>query len=262
MAFVEHEGRVFYSHFRKNQMAPSSAVVKLLQGIFDQQIDHSFFILRRRIFTSAALSEMCRGMVKVVAKRVSEAVLPEADLEFSEHLEFREIDNVENSISSVTQLNEQNQISLIDLRATWTVKSLATDEERLKAAFDLSQLVPRGKVLHDFDRGIAAILISAQGEILSYGINSNSKNKTLHAEVNMVQKYYQETGKKIPIDSVIYSTHKPCKMCAGMIYNWSESPKHLKVIYGIEESGGLSTQTVLDRMRLNQQLTLPEKSRN
>ncbi|WP_413582798.1 Bd3614 family nucleic acid deaminase [Bdellovibrio sp. HCB288] len=259
---MEHKGRVFFSHYRQNLMAPSSAVVKLLQGLFDRHIDHSFFILRQRIYTTAPITEMCRGMVKVVAKRITDLILPEADPDFSETLEFHEIDSSERTLSSVNQLSQQNQISLVDLCATLPGNTLNTDAKRLESAFKLSQIVPRGKVLHDFDRGIAAILISAQGEILSFGINSNSKNKTLHAEVNMVQRYFRETGRKLPAGSVVYSTHKPCKMCAGMIYNWSESTEQLKVIYGIEESGGMSNHTVLDQFGINQRLILPEKSRS
>ncbi|MGZ3771208.1 MAG: Bd3614 family nucleic acid deaminase, partial [Bdellovibrio sp.] len=70
VAFVEHNNTIYYSFYPRNCEAPSSAIVKLLQGVFDKFLDQSFFILRNRIYTTAALSEMCRGMVKVVAKRV------------------------------------------------------------------------------------------------------------------------------------------------------------------------------------------------
>ena len=114
--------------------------------------------------------------------------------------------------------------------------------------------VPRGAVLHDHDRAIAAMLIDGNGELLSYGVNSNSRNKTLHAEVNLVQRWFRESGKKIPSGAVLYSTHKPCKMCAGMIYHWSENPRDVQVFYAVEEDGGLSRETVLDQHRLNKQL--------
>jgi tRNA(Arg) A34 adenosine deaminase TadA len=114
--------------------------------------------------------------------------------------------------------------------------------------------VPRGGVLHDFDRDIAALLISPVGTVLSYGINSNSKNKTLHAEVNLVQRLYREKGFKIPEGSILYSTHKPCKMCAGMIYQWSEVPGSLQVYYSVEETGLFSRHTVLDREGLNKRV--------
>jgi tRNA(Arg) A34 adenosine deaminase TadA len=257
VAWVEFKGKVYFSYFAKGSSAPSSAVVKLLQGLFDRHKDHSFFILRQRIFTTAALSEMCKGMIKVVAKRATGEIVPEQDSEFSEQLEFIEVDVADNSLSSVTHLNTENQM-LVASVGEWLANLKPQNEsDHLKAAFDLSKQVPRGEVLHDYDREIAALLISPDGQVLSYGVNSNSINKTLHAEVNLVQRYFREHGQKIPAGSVLYSTHKPCKMCAGMIYDWAESSTQLKVYYSVEESGGFSKQTVLDRQGMNQRLQSP-----
>jgi tRNA(Arg) A34 adenosine deaminase TadA len=254
VAFVEFKGKVYFSHFPKASVAPSSAVVKLLQGLFDLHIDHSFFILRQRIFTTAVLSEMCKGMIKVVAKRASGELVPEQDSEFKESLEFIEIDSADRELSAVTHLNSENKMPLDKVNCWLRGVDANSDLKLLQAAHELSKQVPRGDIRHDYDRNIAALLISRQGEVLSYGVNSNSKNKTLHAEVNLVQRYFREHGSKIPEGSILYSTHKPCKMCAGMIYDWMEKSKNTKVYYSVEESGGLSSQTVLDRCGLNQQL--------
>ncbi|QDK46992.1 hypothetical protein DOM22_18420 [Bdellovibrio sp. ZAP7] len=254
VAFVEFRGKVYFSHFPKGSVAPSSAVVKLLQGLFDRHVDHSFFILRQRIFTTAPLTEMCKGMIKVVAKRASGEIIPEQDTHFQESLEFIEIDSAAEVLSTVTHLNAENKMPLAKLNEWLRNEKASTNQELLKAAHALSKQVPRGEVLHDHDRCIAALLVSKDGEVLSYGVNSNSKNKTLHAEVNLIHRYYREHGGKIPSGSVLYSTHKPCKMCAGMIYEWMETSANIKVYYSVEESGGLSSQTVLDRLGLNQQL--------
>lgn len=254
VAWVEFKGKVYFSYFTKGSAAPSSAVVKLLQGLFDRHKDHSFFILRQRIFTTAALSEMCKGMIKVVAKRATGEITPEQDLEFSEPLEFVEVESRENPLSVVTHLNSENQMQIATVEKWLSSLNPKSATEHLQAARDLSKQVPRGEILHDYDREIAAILIAADGKVLSYGVNSNSINKTLHAEVNLVQRYFRDHGQKIPAGAVLYSTHKPCKMCAGMIYDWAQNPDQLKVYYSIEESGGMSTQTVLDRHGLNRQL--------
>ncbi|WP_413585563.1 Bd3614 family nucleic acid deaminase [Bdellovibrio sp. HCB274] len=262
VAFVVFKGSVYFSYYRKDLLSPSSAVVKLLQGLFDRHIDHSFFILRQRIYTTERLTEMCRGMVKVVAKRATDQIQPEQDPYFTETLNFIEIDHSENSLSAVHHLNTENRTSLAQIRDELKLQKADSHQQRLAAVASLAARIPRGEVLHDYDRSIAAALISSTGEILSYGFNSNSKNKTLHAEVNLVQRFFRESGGKIPSGAVLYSTHKPCKMCAGMIYDWSESPKDLKVYYAVEETGGLSVQTVLDRHRINQQLIPSEKSTN
>ncbi|MDG0815198.1 Bd3614 family nucleic acid deaminase [Bdellovibrio svalbardensis] len=252
-AFVEHKGVVYFARFPKEAVAPSSAVVKLLQGLFDLHIDHSFFILRQRIYTTALLSEMCRGMIKVVAKRASESILPinhSLELGFA----FQEIGDSQDVLAKVTHLNEENRADLKDVRTWLLAQQPQNDFQYLQAAQGLSSRVPRGEILHDYDRNIAAILVDCDGEILSFGLNSNSKNKTLHAEVNLLQRLYKNGGHRIPEGAVLYSTHKPCKMCAGMIHDWSENPQALQVFYAIEETGALSRQTVLDRLALNRRL--------
>lgn len=249
LAFVEHKGVVYYSYYPKKLLAPSSAVVKLLQGLFDQNIDQSFFILRNRIFTTTSLTEMCKGMIKVVAKRVTENLAP-ADHKLNLEVVFQEIAASE-TCASVKHLNQENARPLAEIQSFFDEIPISTPTEYLKLALKLSQKVERGSILHEFDRSIAAILVSPENKVLSYGLNSNSKNKTLHAEINLLQRYYREHNKQIPPGSTLYCTHKPCKMCAGMIYHWSQDPMSLKIYYSIEEMGGLSKYTVLDKYALN-----------
>lgn len=251
VAFVEHKEVLYFARYPKNQMGPSSAVVKLLQGLFEQFIDHSFFILRNRIFTTASLSEMDKGMVKVVAKRATGDIsrVTDPSIILPECVEVTRAD-----ISKEQEhLNASNKQPLASV-ASVLPRPPASLLNYLQAATTLADKVPRGEVLHDYDRGIAAFMLNANGDLLSYGVNSNSKNKTLHAEVNMVQRYFRETGNKIPAGAKIFSTHKPCKMCAGMIYDWSQDPMSLQIYYGVEEAGRLSTATILDQHGINKQL--------
>lgn len=232
VAFVEHQGKVYYSYYSEDSSSPQSAVVNLLQGLFQRFVDHSFFILRNRIYTTGTVTEMCLGMVKVVAKRISDKVVPQ-DLGVPLDYEFIEILELERSFSDL------NIPAFVGIQTAWK----------------LAELNPRGEVLHDYDRKIAAVLVDEADKVLAYGLNSNSKNKTLHAEVNLVQSFFQKTGQKIPRGAKIYSTHKPCKMCAGIIYEWSEEREQAFVFYDIEEAGSLSNHTILDRLRLNQKIT-------
>lgn len=253
LAFVEHKGVLYYALFPQNTSAPSSATVKLLQGLFDQFVDHSFFILRQRIFVTSSLTEMCRGMVKVVGKRISEDIVPK-DHGLNLNLRFEQVGTPEEILIPVRHLNSENQNPLRDIQEWIATNTAVTSVDLLDLAGRLAKRVPRGTILHDFDRDIAALLLDSSGKVLSYGINSNSKNKTLHAEVNLLQRLFREFKSKIPKGAVLYSTHKPCKMCAGMIYHWSEDPLSVKVYYSVEETGALSRHTVLDRLQLNKQL--------
>ncbi|UXR64091.1 Bd3614 family nucleic acid deaminase [Bdellovibrio bacteriovorus] len=253
VAFVEHEGVLYYARCSQGKKhLPSSAVVKLLQGLFEQFVDHSFFILRQRIHTTAELTEMCRGMVKVTAKRVTASVIPR-DHQLPGPEKIFEVAAGADILPISQHLSAENQRPLSEVRQ-WVAELKPNSELAfLQAVAKLARKVPRGKVLHDHDRDIAAVLVDKNGDVLSYGLNSNSKNKTLHAEVNLLQRFYREQQRGIPAGAVLYSTHKPCKMCAGMIYQSAEDPHALKVYYSVQENGGLSRQTVLDRLNLNEQ---------
>ncbi|WP_374075958.1 Bd3614 family nucleic acid deaminase [Bdellovibrio bacteriovorus] len=253
LAFVEYKGVLYYALFPQNANAPSSATVKLLQGIFDQFVDHSFFILRQRIFVTGSLTEMCRGMVKVVGKRISENITAQ-DHGLSLDLHFEQVGTSEEVLIPVRHLNSENQSPLQDIQDWIAGNTAASSRDLLHLASGLARRVPRGEILHDYDRDIAALLLDSTGKVLSYGVNSNSKNKTLHAEVNLLQRLFREFKGKIPQGAVLYSTHKPCKMCAGMIYHWSDDPSSVQVFYSVEETGTLSRHTVLDKWQLNKQL--------
>ncbi|MBC7371193.1 MAG: Bd3614 family nucleic acid deaminase [Bdellovibrionaceae bacterium] len=228
LAFVVHDEKFFFTRFRLGLDGPSSAVVQLLQGLFDVHVDHSFFILRKRIFTTAKLSVMCHGMVKTVAKRATGGILAvDHGLALPKvHIEILPVPS--------PFRNEANLASLSVVNSLKVAKPLAW-------ARRLAELNPRGVVLHDFDRDIACLLVDKSGNLLAYGLNSNSKNKTLHAEVNMVQRYFQETAKKIPAGAEIITTRKPCRMCAGMIHFWSSDPHSLRITYAEGDKSSMNT---------------------
>lgn len=235
LAFVAHKEILYYSNFPWGAQAPSSAVVKLLQGLFDLHVDHSFFILRNRLYTTASVSNMCLGMTKIVAKRIQGDVRGQ-NHQVKVNLEKIRVGN-DQILAASAWLSPLNQRSLDEIRA------LKIDPP-MHWAQKIAQLNERGEVLHDYDREIACLLVDKAGDLLSYGVNSNSKNKTLHAEVNMVQRYFKEWGQKIPTGSRLYTTRKPCKMCAGMIHDWSEDPTSLQIYYLEDDKS--SQNTALD----------------
>lgn len=247
VAFVEFQDCIYYSHYPQNELSPSSAVVKLLQGIFDEFIDQSFFILRNRIYTTSKLTEMCRGMIKVVAKRATDQVLP-LNHNFNISTQFKEIGGAKTNDFLFRHKTIENNVQLSEINSRLGLQNILDNAGYIGVVNELAREVPRGSILHDFDRDVAALLLDQNNEVLSFATNSNSKNKTLHAEVNLVQRLHSEKKIKIPIGSSLYVTHKPCKMCAGMIYHWSEDPSKVLVYYGKAELGCHSKTTVLDEI--------------
>lgn len=231
LAWVESENKIYFAVYPRAVQSPSSSVVKLLQGIFDTFKDHSFFILRKSVFTTAPENEMDRSMVKLVAKKISFNEV-EASQKILEKISapsdsITEIGKTHELLYDCQLLNRQNKE--IDLA------TLPADPQA--AVTSLVSQIPRGEVLHDYDRPIAAVMKSKEGQWLSAGAHSASINKTLHAEVNLVQAWFRKSGQKIPFDAHIHVSHKPCRMCASMIRQWAEDPRRLQVTWDEDVTG-------------------------
>lgn len=205
--FDERRRKIYFSGLprKRPEHCPSSAVVKLAQGIFDQFIDLSFFILRQRIFVDHEISEMDRGMIRLVGKRFSKVTAQAGELPELEWIELGE--RHELLLSS----------QLPQISASLASSNL-TDRESIRAALEsLEQQIPRGDQLHDFPRQVAAILTDKDGRVLHHTVHGGWLNKTLHAEVRLIQEYFRNTGSALPTKSKIYVSLKPCLMCFHMI---------------------------------------------
>jgi hypothetical protein len=173
-------------------------------------------------------------MVKVVAKRIS--LLDKFTFETARTIHFHEIGRSEDLLYPVVH----REIPLMEKEC------LPTEAEAWAFLQKLVSEIPRGPVLHDWARPIAAVLVDADGRVLGAGVNSNSINKTLHAEVNLIQSYFLQTHQSLPAGATLYVTHKPCKMCAAMIYESSPAGQPIQVRYLHEELGCRSRFTILD----------------
>jgi tRNA(Arg) A34 adenosine deaminase TadA len=126
----------------------------------------------------------------------------------------------------------------------------------LMAAYSLLRLhdvtTPDGKY-------VAAILVGKEGKILAWGLNTNASNKSLHAEVNMLQSFHkykqQPLGRSgLPEGCRIYSTLQCCKMCSGMVVASMRKADSIRVYYGMSDPTA-SDETALTKLKLDQQLT-------
>jgi tRNA(Arg) A34 adenosine deaminase TadA len=249
-AWVTHEQKTYYCRFPKNLIGPSSPVVKLIQFLFDRYVDQSFFILRNRIFSTAPLSPMCEGMVQLAAKRASGGILAKDHMQSLEH-NWIEIG------SSQEHFLKSQHLQNIEWRAPTYIF------DALEAHYFLDDLIaqiPRGKILHDFNRPIAALICDRNGKLLNWSVNNNSKNKTLHAEILAVQRYFEVYGSKLPVGARIYISLKPCRMCAAMIAQMSEDPDYLEVVYFKDDPGPLAQNTVLDKSKVLKHYLLQDES--
>jgi tRNA(Arg) A34 adenosine deaminase TadA len=90
--------------------------------------------------------------------------------------------------------------------------------------------------------GVAAILVNSTGKILSWGVK-NPAHPALHGETSALLGY----GGNLPAGVRMYTTLKPCKMCAGWITTLTGGGH--RVYYGQDDPTSAAEDTDLDRSR-------------
>lgn len=233
---ITPEAVYFACHHPRGSREPTSAIVKLIQGIYQNRSRMARKLMRHRIYSTCKSTEMCRGMLKVAAKRLTECIPPKAPDE-------NDLVNPPLSLPFI-DVGIYEELPLIPVRQ---FPSCQTDQEFMKLALDIARSTPRDTLnhpLHSQNRAVGALLVSPDNEILQWAPNTNASNRTLHAEVNLVQSFHRRTGRLIPKGSRIYVSLKSCKMCAAMIWRLCEAPASLKVYYGEDDPGPNARQTL------------------
>jgi tRNA(Arg) A34 adenosine deaminase TadA len=254
VAFITYGETTYYSTYslQKPELITVSAPVRLIQGIYEVHSDQAHTILRNRIFTDSTLTEMCHGMIRVAAKRVTGGLrATDHGIPISKQYLAKETveitgGNLSSQSSPILQLNVLQ--SLIQDFAPHSAPLTQNLHMRfMKIAINLRERMPRHPgPRYLSDRPIAAILVSGTHQILAWATNNSSKNKTLHAELNLIRSFQSKIGGQLPRDSRIYTTLKPCKMCAGMIWTAAEDIRSITVYFLEDDSGPYAKFTVLN----------------
>lgn len=238
-AFLIHKEIVYFSFFPKFLKCPSSAVVKLIQGIFDQHRDLSFFILRERIYSSREISLLEKGMIRIVAKRASSIDVSTfiSSKEKPTH-QFIEI-GADEIIYPVKSLIEENLPELPSV--------INKETEAMSWAQKIAQSVRREPRWHDSNRSIGALITDNSGRVLSHSCNSACLNKTLHAEVRSIQNHWRSTNSLLPRGAKIFVTLEPCEMCLGMILSSAEEPESIRIYFAEKEKRPSAMRTTFEK---------------
>ena len=239
LAFLVFEDTVYYALHSRKPHEPSSAILKLIQGIYELAPEIARILLRQKIYSTAATTELCHGAIKVAAKRVHAGLTPSPPSETLPVLRWIDAGSAE--------LPTLRRPSFHPLSFWKQEEAPHSPADFLNLAKTLvSQIPDQEGPLYRRNREVAALLVSKEGEILSWGINTNHSNRTFHAELNLVQDFFARTGKPIPAGAKIFITLKPCKMCAGAIWVATEDPFSLEVYFSEFDSGRNARWTVLD----------------
>lgn len=215
---------VYWSKAEQGALSFLSAPAILIQGIYELNPEMARKILRERIYTSAPMTDALHAMVKVCAKRI--------DVNVS-------LDGLQNRIST-----DAVEVRELPPPAEAPKPLVAAPMEQARW---LAQTVSReSKLLYERDRAIGAVLVSAAGELLAHAVNTNARNRTCHAEMNLLRQLSFGGIRAIPREAKLYVTRKPCKMCAAMILSFCEDPKSNRVIYDEDDPGTNAQRTALD----------------
>jgi tRNA(Arg) A34 adenosine deaminase TadA len=247
----ETAATLYFAFHSRSDRAPTSAIVRLIQGIYAAEPDQSRVIVRNRIYTTAALTAMCRGMIAVAAKRATDQIFLTAnspDFKSAEILERIDLTHSLNGLSGELKYGEQTPPEHHSDQSGFS--QTRNEKYWIDLALELVRptqiLREEQKPLFQYNRPVAAVLISREGELLAWALNTNAVNKTLHAELNLVQSFYRKFGSKIPAGSKLFTTLKPCKMCAGMLFDVAEDMRSFEVIYAEDDPGLNARNTALE----------------
>jgi len=106
----------------------------------------------------------------------------------------------------------------------------------LAAAFLLLRKKHQGKSKD----GVVSLVVDKTGNILSWGMK-NPLVSCWHGETSAIM----ALGGELPPDGCVFSTLKPCKMCAGLIFDGGQ--QKTRAFYGQVDAGGDAATTVLDK---------------
>lgn len=84
-------------------------------------------------------------------------------------------------------------------------------------------------------KNIAALLVDEHGSVISWGVNTNAREKWRHAEVNTLCSFVAAGNTGIPANATLYTTLEPCEMCAGLIAYLSGGA-NVRIIHAMADS--------------------------
>ncbi len=105
------------------------------------------------------------------------------------------------------------------------------DAHFLKQVIALSQR-SRDEGHHPF----AAMVVGADGQVISSALNASSKDRTAHAEMNALREASSQFSPAELAGATLYTSAEPCAMCSGGAY-WAGVGR---VVYALAETSLLA----------------------
>jgi tRNA(Arg) A34 adenosine deaminase TadA len=227
LAWLDSDGTTIWS---RDTSLQGSSVIALISSVYERDPRWARRIIRHRIRTTEPLSESSWGTVKVAARRVDYSCPRPSGLEGAGVELVPAETSADECLSKwVRAWTEGRRFSAAD--EIWPFLDQLTREAQ--------QVQPRIVALP-----VSAILLDADGAVLSWGVNSAWDFRTQHAETNLIRRW-NRLGSPGGAAS-LWVTRKPCKMCSGWIWDALLTPGAVAIRYRDPDDGPLARTTVLD----------------
>jgi tRNA(Arg) A34 adenosine deaminase TadA len=231
VAFLLAEQGLLYAH----ASGSGPAAYRLLRAIHAAEAAAAKWIVRRTLFTTEEATATVRGTVRLAGRRL---------------VRVRPLDH---GLSVPGPARDMGRELPTPRRA---LPSIADALQAVVDAFgpgddplELARALVREMTGHDArgaagrrDRPIAALLVDHRGNLLEWATSGGADNVTSHAEVNLLELW----GRPLPPGARVVTTLKPCRMCAGLVWDRAEDRSQPLVVYGEDDPGRAARATVLD----------------
>lgn len=209
----------------------STPVLSLVQAIWALDPDIAHLRLRGRILATGEDDPFDHALVQLAAKRL--ARLP------AEGAKTPDLLDLPRDLGDLLPAARQRAVDTI----------VPSPEGRLADPRDLErweEAAPDTLPLAQRDRALLAALLDPEGRVILAARNSAGRDRTRHAELNLVQALWYSAGERLPAGSRLVCSLKPCRMCAAMIARSALGP--LEVVYLRDDPGRLASGTSLERL--------------
>ncbi|NBW80416.1 hypothetical protein EBR21_01555 [bacterium] len=95
------------------------------------------------------------------------------------------------------------------------------------------------------NRSIECWLVSQEGRLLATAVNTAGRDRTRHAEMNLMRIWWQRERRPLPRGSRLWVTLEPCAMCAGALWECVEDRSDFKVLFLEPDRGTAVARSVL-----------------
>ena len=262
IAIAQQDNEVYYSRLHAPDNAPLSHIVNLIQVLNTHgYMGYGTFLKHSYVYHTGKANGMDKGMASMNNIVLKDLDRKAPDRDFDPTEEHRNLKLIE--VPDDGRFLPYSQFQMPALTPL-SIGAMGGSSQSLDEFNRIYMMTAFALVTHRFvhessnDANIGAILVSPTGTITACALNTKEYNSTFHAEVNLMQSVYfnnQSVLKNLK-GFRIYTTLKPCRMCAAMIHHVGDGA--INVIYGQEDNSEDATGTDLDKGSKSKQWLLKE----